>query len=197
MEFYEKLQELRKKRGLTQEELAEALYVSRTTISKWESGRGYPNIESLKDISKYFSISIDDLLSSEKVLFIAEKENDKNIRAISDFVFGCVDCFALLLIVLPIYPHKVGNHIYSVNLFEYVQIAVLNRYIYWLLFGALVALGTLKVFGVKCKVFTSISLFVHVLAVMLLVLTREAYAGAILFVLFVMKSLLILKTNNV
>ena len=44
MEFNEKLQELRKQRGLTQEELAERLYVSRTAISKWESGRGYPNI---------------------------------------------------------------------------------------------------------------------------------------------------------
>jgi transcriptional regulator with XRE-family HTH domain len=47
MEFNEKLQELRKQKGLTQEELAEKLYVSRTAISKWESGRGYPNIESL------------------------------------------------------------------------------------------------------------------------------------------------------
>ena len=75
MEFHEKLQELRKKRGLTQEELAEALYVSRTAISKWESGRGYPSIDSLKEISSYFSVTIDDLLSSEKLLFIAEKEN--------------------------------------------------------------------------------------------------------------------------
>ena len=38
LEFGEKLQELRKSRGLTQQELAEALYVSRTAISKWESG---------------------------------------------------------------------------------------------------------------------------------------------------------------
>ena len=45
MEFSEKLQELRKSRNLTQEELAEALFVSRTAVSKWESGRGYPSID--------------------------------------------------------------------------------------------------------------------------------------------------------
>ena len=54
MEFHEKLQELRKIRGLTQEELAEALFVSRTAISKWESGRGYPSIDSLKEIIYVF-----------------------------------------------------------------------------------------------------------------------------------------------
>ena len=54
MEFNEKLQELRKNKGLTQEELAEALYVSRTAISKWESGRGYPSIDSLKEIANFF-----------------------------------------------------------------------------------------------------------------------------------------------
>ena len=63
-------------------ELAELLYVSRTAISKWESGRGFPNIESLKEISKFFSVSIDDLLSADKLIFIAEKENKENIRTI-------------------------------------------------------------------------------------------------------------------
>ena len=63
MEFNEKLQELRKSRGLTQEELAEKLYVSRTAVSKWESGRGYPNIDSLKAISDFFSVTVDELLS--------------------------------------------------------------------------------------------------------------------------------------
>ena len=84
MEFCEKLQELRKNRGLTQEELAEALYVSRTAISKWESGRGYPSIDSLKEISCYFSVTIDDLLSADKLITIAEKENKSNVQNICD-----------------------------------------------------------------------------------------------------------------
>ena len=98
MEFNEKLQELRKNKGLTQEELAESLYVSRTAVSKWESGRGYPNIESLKEISKFFSVSIDELLSGEKLLFIAENENKTNIKNICELLFGAVDLFYVLLI---------------------------------------------------------------------------------------------------
>ena len=75
MEFNEKLQELRKARSLTQEELAEALYVSRTAISKWESGRGYPSIDSLKEISRFFSVTIDDLICPDEMITVAE--NDK------------------------------------------------------------------------------------------------------------------------
>ena len=87
MEFHEKLQELRKSKGLTQEELAEALFVSRTAVSKWESGRGYPSIDSLKEISTYFSVSIDDLLSGEKLILIAEKENKSNIQHICERIY--------------------------------------------------------------------------------------------------------------
>ena len=100
LEFHEKLQELRKSRGLTQEELAEALFVSRTAISKWESGRGYPSIDSLKEISSYFSVSIDDLLSGEQLIFIAEKENKSNLNGVCDLLLGFVDLFSLMLIFL-------------------------------------------------------------------------------------------------
>ena len=61
--------------NLTQEELAQVIFVSRTAISKWESGRGLPNIESLKAISKFFSVSLDELLSGEEILTIAENDH--------------------------------------------------------------------------------------------------------------------------
>ena len=86
MEFHEKLQELRKNRGLTQEELAEALYVSRTAISKWESGRGMPSIESLKAISKFFAVTLDDLLSSEELLVIAEDDHNQKEMYLRDLI---------------------------------------------------------------------------------------------------------------
>lgn len=87
MEFNEKLQELRKQKGLTQEELSELLYVSRTAISKWESGRGYPNIDSLKAIAKFFSVSLDNLLSGDAILTIAEEENKEKENRYRNLVY--------------------------------------------------------------------------------------------------------------
>ena len=58
MAFSEKLYELRKKRGLSQEELAEALDVSRQAISKWESGRAMPEAGKLLTVSEYFAPSL-------------------------------------------------------------------------------------------------------------------------------------------
>lgn len=101
MEFNEKLQELRKQRKLTQEQLAEALYVSRTAISKWESGRGYPSIDSLKEISRFFSVSIDELLSGEELLTVAQDDNKNKIQKFRDLVFGLLDCSVALYLFLP------------------------------------------------------------------------------------------------
>ena len=78
MEFNVKLLELQKQKGFTQEELAEILFVSRTAISKWESGRGYPNIDSLKAIAKFFGVTVDELLSGDELLTIAEEDGRNN-----------------------------------------------------------------------------------------------------------------------
>ncbi len=63
MKFGEKLKQLRKDNNFTQEELAEKLYVTRTAISKWETDKALPAIDSLKLISELFRVSIDDLIS--------------------------------------------------------------------------------------------------------------------------------------
>ena len=199
MEFHEKLQELRKNRGLTQEELAEALYVSRTAISKWESGRGYPSIDSLKEISNYFSVTIDDLLSGEKVLSIAEKENKSNIRSMCDLLFGIVDIFSFILIVLPFYPNTIDGYIGSVNLFAYTETSSTNRLIYWLLFGSLIVTGIVKILLTKFrpekkhKISTDISMGLNIAIVLFLAMTREAYAITVAFLLLVIKGILLLK----
>ena len=199
MEFHEKLQELRKSRGLTQEELAEALFVSRTAISKWESGRGYPGIDSLKEISSYFSVSIDDLLSGEQLISIAEKENKSNLNSVCDMLLGFVDLFSLMLIFLPLYPKPVNGYIYSVNLFGYVGNNTFIIKIYWALFASLTIIGIVKILMVCFKVeqgkkiITSLSVGLSIIAVLFLAMAREPYAITVMFLLLLIKGGLLYK----
>lgn len=65
MEFYEKLQKLRKESSMSQEELAEQLNVSRQAVSRWESGQGFPETEKILQISSLYGVSLDYLLKSE------------------------------------------------------------------------------------------------------------------------------------
>ena len=199
MEFNEKLQELRRSKGLTQEELAEKLYVSRTAVSKWESGRGYPNIESLKELSRFFSVSIDELLSGEKLLFIAEKENKTNIKNICELLLGAVDLFNILLIFLPLYPNTVNGFIYSVNLLNYVETSEFNKVVYWCGFLVFIVLGIVKLVLIKMKKekvnksITVVSVSLNILIVLLFALTREVYPLILVFLFLIIKCLLLFK----
>lgn len=202
MEFNEKLQELRKSRGLTQEELAEALFVSRTAISKWESGRGYPSIDSLKEISKFFSVTIDDLLSGEKIISIAERENKSNIQNICDLLFGFVDLMSITLIILPLYPNPINNYIYSVSLFAYTELTMASSIVYWIMFTVLIMIGFVKVILNQMKIekgrklLANISIVCSIVTVLFLAMTREAYAVSITFFLLILKGMLLFKKIN-
>lgn len=202
MEFGEKLQRLRKNKGLTQEELAENLYVSRTAVSKWESGRGYPSIDSIKEIASFFSVSVDDLLSSEKILSLAEKENRQNIERLCNLLFGMVDLLALMLIVLPLYPNSVHGSIYSVNLLRFTETSAFNITVYWILFSALVTVGILKIVLTKFNVQKGqnfviwCSIGLGIFSVLFLILTRQVYATTITFALLMIKWILYLKQKG-
>lgn len=109
MEFHEKLQQLRKQKNLTQEELAELLFVSRTAISKWESGRGLPNIDSLK------AISIDELLSGEEIIQATENEKRENAVHLRNILYGLMDIMCAVFFFVPIFGERDGNYIRSVS----------------------------------------------------------------------------------
>ena len=67
MKFSEKVRKLRIRKGLSQEELAEKLDVSRQTVSKWEAGSSLPEIEKLIFLSDFFQVSIDYLLRDKQI----------------------------------------------------------------------------------------------------------------------------------
>ena len=199
MELNEKLQELRKNKGLTQEELAAALYVSRTAVSKWESGRGLPSIDSLKEISAFFDVSIDDLLSADKALSLAEQENKASQRSFCDLLLGISDLCAILLILLPLYPRVDGKTVYAVDFLTYARTAAFSGWIFAFLFAGLILTGAVKIGSVCGKtetaqpLLTGISLCISIAAVLLLAVTRNAYATSLTFLLLVIKGTLLLK----
>lgn len=193
MELNEKLQELRKRKGLTQEELAEHLYVSRTAVSKWESGRGYPNIESLKAISKFFSVSLDDLLSSDELLDLAE-ENQKNMKnQFHDLVFGLLDVCAALFFVLPLFAERTdgvirhGSLLMLENIRSYLKISYCVFVIGMIVSGVLILAlqNCRKNFWLKTKVGFSFGL--GCVAVLLFVLSLQPYAAVFAFILLAFK----------
>lgn len=194
MEFNEKLQQLRKKSGLTQEQLAKQLYVSRTAISKWESGKGYPNIESLKCLSKFFSVSIDELLSNDELITLAECENRSNLKKIYRLISSTIDVLAVVFIVLPIYGKLEGGHVYSVNLLANTMTSNINSFIYWAIFLCMIGIGILRLTLIHFEretfynVATKISLVLGAVAVCLFAAAREPYVTILLFLFFAAKT---------
>ena len=80
MQFHERLKQLRKERGFTQEELAERLHVSRSAVAKWENGLGLPSDDSLKDIAEYFNVTREELLADRETQTIIVEKNGELSR---------------------------------------------------------------------------------------------------------------------
>ena len=199
MKFHEKLQELRRRKGLTQENLAEALYVSRTAVSKWESGRGYPNIESLKAIAAFFSVTIDELLSGEEVLTIAEEDHRQKAGTFRDLVFGLLDCSAAMFFFLPLFGEKTAEGVSGVSLFALAGTEPYLRTVYFVFVIGLVLLGITTLALQNCHhVFwkrrkTDISLLFNAAGALLFIISLQPYAAALLFVFLLIKVLILIK----
>lgn len=196
MEFNEKLQTLRKQKGLTQEELAEILFVSRTAVSKWESGRGYPSIDSLKAIAKFFSVTIDELLSNDEILTIAEEETKTKESHLRDLVFGMLDISAAMFFILPFFGQSENGSVISVSL---PALTGNFRWAYMLIISSIALFGifTLALQNYSNPFWRSnrsaISMLLSVIAVLLFIMGRQPYAAAFLFILLIIKAIMTIK----
>ena len=201
MEFNEKLQELRKSRSLTQEELAEALFVSRTAISKWESGRGYPNLDSLKEISRCFSVSIDELICPEEILSAAQDEKKEYMDRYLSLICSMLDIMLVLLLFLPVFGNGTESPA-SVTLFGITGLSLWIKTV----FAVVISLTVLNgICGVvishldkpvwnRHRLVTGMVLSVTGAAIF--ILTRQPYAGILCLIMLVVKGLLIGKRKG-
>ena len=199
MEFNKKLQELRKQKGLTQEELAEKLYVSRAAISKWESGRGYPSIDSLKLIARFFSVTVDELLSSNEILTIAEKSQKQNKEHTCNLIFGLLDICMAFLLFLPFFATNNGEIINESSLLSINGISLYLKISYIAIVAIMCILGilTLLLQGSSAPIWLKLkakaSLLFSVVAVLLFIISRQPYAASFAFSLLMIKIIILIK----
>ncbi|MCI7727618.1 MAG: helix-turn-helix domain-containing protein [Clostridiales bacterium] len=199
MDFQDKLKELRKNRGLTQEELAQALFVSRTAISKWESGKGYPNIDSLKAISKYFCVSLDDLLSTDEIITIAEEDGKQKERHLRNLVFGLLDCSIAMFLFLPFFGQRVDGVIQEVSVLMLTEEEIYIKIPYLIIVFSMTVWGILMLALQDCQVSfwlqkkDKISLGLGAVGALLFMISRQPYASAYLFLILVIQALMLIK----
>lgn len=199
MTLGEKLKKMRADHGFTQEELAEKLYVTRTAISKWESNRGYPNIDALKAISKFFSVSIDDLLSSDELLTIAEEDSRQKETRFKDFVYALLDLSIAMLLFLPFFADNTYGVIRSVSLIKLDGIQFYLKAAYFAVVMVTFFVGVLtlalqncqRAFWLKSK--TNISLLLGMASALLFVVSSQPYAAVFAFVLLAIKVFILIK----
>ncbi|MBR3246044.1 MAG: helix-turn-helix transcriptional regulator [Parasporobacterium sp.] len=201
MEFNEKLQELRKSRSLTQEELAEALFVSRTAVSKWESGRGYPSLDSLKEISRFFSVSIDDMICSEEIISAATDEKKGWMDKYISLICGIMDILMGLLLFLPVFGNETENPS-SIPLYAIEGLSAWIKTLFTVLISVTVLNGICgvvishfdKPIWNRHRLVTGMVLSIAGAAVF--ILTRQPYAGIICLAIMIAKGLLIGKGKS-
>lgn len=114
MEFKENLKQLRKQKGLTQAQLAEKLFVSRSTIAKWENGLGLPNPESMATLEKLFDV-VGEALATEEPENVIIKKNQK-LRLIGQIALWSV--ILVLLVAMSYLPFAIhdGGYGFTVDM---------------------------------------------------------------------------------
>ena len=196
MEFCEKIQELRKGRSLTQEQLAEALCVSRTAVSKWESGRGYPSIDSLRELSRFFSVSIDELICPDEIIEAAADEKRAFVNSYRSLICGALDMLLAVLLFIPAFGNGADSTA-TVALLELTGVSSWLKATFVAIICAIVLEGACSLVTSKLDAQTwgkrllVAGMALSVAAVMVFIMSRQPYAGIVCFALLTIKGFLI------
>ena len=100
MKFGKKIMELRKKSGLSQEELAEKVGVARQTISKWELNETSPDLKQAKELSIIFNVSLDELVNNDIKNILVEKTS--NTEKLATLILKLIKIMVVFIIAAPI-----------------------------------------------------------------------------------------------
>ena len=191
---------LREKQGMTQAELAEALFVSRTAVSKWESGRGYPGIDSLKEIARFFSVTVDELICPKEIISAAENEKKDFISRYLTLICGVLDILPAILLFIPAFGNGAGSR-------ETVALSGLDGISSWIRILFIIVISLTVLNGICAAVISNFDrpvwnrhrlvtgIALTILGSALFLITRQPYAGLIFFAVLVIKGFLILKVR--
>ena len=104
------LKHLRKEKGLTQEQLAEAFYVSSRTVSRWETGSNMPDLEILIELADYYDVDIREIIDGERKSEIMDNETKDTLKKVAEYaveeknlqrkpLYRATGCIAILLMI--------------------------------------------------------------------------------------------------
>ena len=189
----------RKEKQMTQEQLAQRLQVTDKAVSRWERGRGYPSIDSLKAIAEFFGVTIDELLSNRELICIAEKDSHQKTQHMRDLVFGLIDCSVVMLFFIPLFGQQGGEIIRQVSLLSLQETPLFIKVAYFAIILLTVACGiaTLalqnysSIIWIKTK--TILSMILTIISVVIFIASLQPYVAFFTFVLLIIKGALLLK----
>lgn len=198
MELSEKLKLLRQEHGMTQEQVASKLYVSRTAVSKWETGGGSPNLDSLQALARLFDVSVDELLSTDDLIVLARDEQRSSVRGSGLLAFGLLDLLVVMFAFLPLFSARDEALVRMASLFEYgvsvdfrlpfvlVAIAIALTVIVGVIEVVLACKGTRQ----AIRGIAFIGFAAQAMAVVVLTATMQPYATTLMFALLVVKAVI-------
>lgn len=117
MEIGQKLKDARIRSGLTQENVAESIDVSRQTISNWENEKSYPDIMSVIKLSDLYSISLDDLLKGDKEMIEHLEESTNVVSSNKKLITAIVIQILLIIVFVVLNVFMAENQYYLAGVF--------------------------------------------------------------------------------